>query len=148
MALPARETLSPLAHIHNEIDRMFQDFGGTKLWPWHDATRRYPALDVFEEDGNLVVEAELPGISKEDLEVSYAENTVTIHGQTKQETEEKKEGYYRIERQCGAYYRAVPLPHLVDFAKAKAELKDGVLTITLPKTEKPSEQKPKIPITG
>lgn len=148
MALPVRENASPLAHLHSEIDRMFQEFGNTRLWPWQEATHRFPALDVFEKDGNLVVEAELPGISKEDLEVSYTENTVTIQGQTKQEAKEKKEGYYRIERQYGSYYRSIPLPQTVDFSQAKAELKDGVLTVTLPKTEKPTEQKPKIPITG
>lgn len=146
MALPVRETASPMARIHDEIDRMFQDFTTSRFWPWAEGASRIPSLDLYEKNGNLVVEAELPGIDKKDVKISYTDTSVTIQGESKQEKEEKKEGYYRSERQYGSFYRSLPLPVPVDFAQAKAEFKDGVLQITLPKAPQPADAERTIPI--
>ena len=148
MALPVRESASPLARIHDEIDRIFQDFPVPTFWPFRESAGRLPTLDVYEKNGDVVVEAELPGIDKKDVKISYTDSTVTIQGETRQEKEEKKEGYYRSERQYGSFYRTIPLPQAVDFTKAKAECKDGVLTITLPKTATPEDRQRTIPISG
>jgi HSP20 family protein len=148
MALPVREAASPLARLHDEIDRMFQDFTTSRFWPWAEGAGRIPALDLYEKENNLIVEAELPGIAKEDVKITYTDHSLAIQGETKCEKEEKKEGYYRSERQYGSFYRAIPLPQSVDFAKAKAEFKDGVLIITLPKTTPPGGQERSIPISG
>jgi HSP20 family protein len=147
MALPVRETASPLGRIHDEIDRVFQDFTTSRFWPWAEGAGRVPSLDLYEKNGNLVLDVELPGIDKKDVKVSYTDITVTIQGESKQEKEEKKEGYYRSERQYGSFYRSIPLPQPVDFAQAKAEFKDGVLTITLPKTATPEAAVRTIPIS-
>lgn len=147
MALPVRESASPLTRIHDEIDRMFQDLTLSSFWPFRESAVRLPALDLYEKNGNLVVETELPGIDKKDVKISYTDSTVTIQGETKQEKEEKKEGYYRSERQYGSFFRTVPLPQAVDFDKAKAEFKDGVLTLTLPKSAQAEEKARIIPIS-
>jgi len=93
MALPVREGASPLGRIHDEIDRMFQEFTTSRFWPRIEGATRVPALDVYEKNGNLVVEAELPGIDKKGVKISYTDSTVTIQGETKSEKEETKEGY-------------------------------------------------------
>lgn len=146
MALPVRESASPLARLHDEIDRIFQEFTTSRFWPRLEGAGRAPTLDLYEKNGNLVVEAELPGIDKKDLKINYTDSTLTLQGETKTETEEKKEGYYRSERQFGSFYRTIPLPCAVDFDQAKAEFKDGVLTVTLPKTAVPEPQQRTIPI--
>jgi HSP20 family protein len=143
MALPVRETASPLARLHEELDRMFQDFG---VWPWGDRGARAPAVDVSEKNGKLIVEAELPGIAREDVKVTYSDQGITIQGETKKEEEEKREGFFRKERRTASFYRLVPLPAAVDYEKATAEFRDGVLCITLPKAEKPAEMARTIPI--
>jgi HSP20 family protein len=148
MALPTREGASPLARIHEEVDRMFHDLTPSRFWPWGENGGRMPTVDLFEKDGNLVVEAELPGIEGKDVKVSYTDSSVTIQGETKGEKEEKKEGYYRSERQYGSFYRTISLPAAVDFGQTKAEFKDGVLKITLPKTAQPTEQDRTIPVSG
>lgn len=147
MALPVRESTSPLARIHDEIDRMFQDFTTSRFWPLWEGTGRVPSVDVYEKDGNLIVEAELPGIDKKDLKVNYTDSTITIQGESKTEKEEKKEGYYRAERQYGSYFRTISLPQPVDFAQARAEFKNGILTLTLPKSATPDETERTIPIS-
>jgi HSP20 family protein len=149
MALPVRTTSSPLGRLHDELDRMFQEFALPSFFPtWSEQGRWAPALDLYEKDGNLIVEAELPGIPKEAVKLSCTDHTLTIQGETKKETEEKKEGYYRSERRFGSFYRSVALPEEVDFQKARAEYKDGVLRITLPKSAKAEAKSHTIPITG
>jgi HSP20 family protein len=149
MALPVRETSSALARLHDEIDRMFHEFSLPGFFPFGTERGRWtPALDLYEKNGNLVVEAELPGIPKDAVKIACTDHTLTIQGEMKKEEEEKKEGYYRAERRYGSFYRIVNLPEGVDFDRAKAEFKDGVLTITLPKSSKPEEKARTIPITG
>jgi HSP20 family protein len=155
MALQTREPVTSLARLHDEIDRMFEDFALpslSSLWPGalpgKGSGRWMPALDVYEKENDLIVEAELPGIPKEAVKITCTDSTLTIQGETKKEEEEKKEGYYRVERRYGSFYRTVPLPESCDYSRAKAEFRDGVLKITLPKTAKPEEKGRTIPITG
>lgn len=149
MALPVREPGTALARLHDEIDRMFQEFsmpGFFSLWP--ERARWAPLLDMYEKDNDLIVEAELPGIPKEAVKISCTDQTLTIQGETKKEAEERREGYYRAERRYGSFYRTVTLPVEVDYEKAKAQFRDGVLQITLPKRAKPEEKSRTIPISG
>lgn len=92
-----------------------------------------PAAEVAESDGDVIVKLEVPGVEKDQLHVSVTEDEVTVRGETRKETEEKKKSYYRQEIRYGAFQRTMPLPADVDPAKASAELKDGILKITLPK---------------
>jgi HSP20 family protein len=138
-----------MARIHDEIDRMFQEFTPPSLASlWTERGRFMPAIDLYEKENNLIVETELPGIPKDAVKITCTDSTLTIQGETKKEEEEKKEGYYRVERRSGSFYRTVPLPETCDFNKAKAEFRDGVLKITLPKTARPEEKGRTIPITG
>jgi HSP20 family protein len=149
MVLLTREPGTSLARIHDELDRMFEDFTLPvlpSLWP--ERGRRMPAINLYEKENNLIVEAELPGIPKDAVKITCTDSTLTIQGETKKEEEEKKEGYYRMERRYGSFYRTVALPESVDYGKAKAEFCDGVLKITLPKSAKPEEKGRTIPISA
>jgi HSP20 family protein len=100
---------------------------------------------VSETKDNLVINTEIPGMSKDDVNVSVKDNVLTLSGEKKQEKEEKDADYHRIERSYGSFSRSFTLPTSVQPDKVKAAYKDGILRITLPKSE---EVKPKqIPIT-
>ncbi len=92
-----------------------------------------PAAEVAETDGEVTVKLEVPGVEKKDLHVSVTEDTVTVRGETRKETEEKKKSFYRQEIRYGTFQRTVPLPAEVDPGRAAAKLDNGMLTITLPK---------------
>lgn len=97
---------------------------------------KMPRVDVIDRDTEILVKAEMPGVEKDDLDVSVTGNTVTIKGTTSHEEKEEKGDYYRCEISRGSFSRTVPLPASVDSNKAKASFKDGILELTLPKVEK------------
>ncbi len=103
-----------------------------------------PKVDVIDRDEEVVVRAEVPGVEKDDLDVTVSENTVTIKGQTKHEEKEEKGDYYRCEISQGAFARTVTLPGDVDTEKVKAQFKDGVLELALPKIAKTKRRTVKI----
>ncbi|MDW7771437.1 MAG: Hsp20/alpha crystallin family protein [Desulfobulbaceae bacterium] len=100
-----------------------------------------PSVDIFEEDGDMVVKAEIPGISKEDLNVSITEDTLTLSGEKKQEEKVERKDYHRVERSYGSFSRCFRLPDNVNGEKAKASFKDGVLEIRIPKTKETKAKK-------
>lgn len=130
-----------LSSLRDEIDRLFEA-------PLSELARSSqqllsgwsPALDIYEEKDNFVVKAELPGMKKEEIEVSLHDGTLSISGERKAKDEHQDAEVYRAERFVGRFQRTVALPHSVASDKVKAQYRDGVLTITLPKTE---EAKPK-----
>jgi len=129
-----------LSDLRDEIDRLFES-------PLTELTRTSnllsgwtPALDVYEDKDNYTVKAELPGMKKEEIEVSLHEGTLSISGERKSESKHEDAEVYRAERFFGRFQRTVSLPSAVAVDKVKAAYKDGILTITLPKTE---EAKPK-----
>lgn len=105
-----------------------------EAFPWRDAG--YPAVDVSEDEKEVTVKAELPGLEAKDVELTLESGVLTIRGEKKFEGEEKKENYHRIERSYGSFVRAVPLPREVKSDKVKAKFDKGVLTVTMPKAEK------------
>ena len=126
----------PLTGFRDELartfDRVFED-----MWGWSDAwlgTRTFPALNVWEDEGHLYVEAELPGLKMDDLEVLVVGNELTIKGEVKSAQDEKL-SCHRCERRSGSFTRVIRLPTPVDADKVEAALQDGVLTVTLPKAE-------------
>ncbi len=125
-----------LERIRKEFDRLFDEMTVTE-------TEKVfaPVVDVYETDSELVIKAEIPGAKKEDIEVSIKDNAVHIKGEKKEEKEEKTETVHRVERFYGRFERMIPLPTEVDTEKAKAEYKDGVLEIRIPKTETSKERK-------
>ncbi len=94
-----------------------------------------PAIDVYDSKDNFVVKADLPGLNKEEIEVSIEDDTLILKGEKKQESETKEQNFYRSERLYGSFFRAIALPATVDPSKVVAEYKDGVLKLTLPKKE-------------
>lgn len=125
-----------LARLRNELSRVmhapFEDFLAPVASFFEGWT---PAFDLYEEKDRFTVKAEIPGMKKEDIDVSLNGNTLTISGERKQEEEHKESDVYRSERYFGKFQRTVTLPQPVDAGKVSANYKDGVLNITLPKTE-------------
>jgi HSP20 family protein len=125
----------------DEFDNFFDDFL-SRRWPrlldWNVPAgfeRGFPKVDIIDHDNEIEVQAALPGIKKEDLDVSINNQTITIRTSTKEE--KKEEGkYFRREITRGEFQRTLSLPDNVDDANAKASFKDGILKVTIPKTEK------------
>ena len=92
-----------------------------------------PRVDMYEESGDIVVKAELPGIQRSDIEVTVEDNDLILKGERKSEKEVKDENYYRVERAYGTFYRRIPLPSAVDAEKIKAKFQDGVLEVRVAK---------------
>ena len=95
-----------------------------------------PSVDVSETDGEYRIKAEIPDVKKEDVRVTLEDGVLTIQGERKQEKEEKGKKYHRVEHSYGSFVRSITLPDLVDEEQVKAEFKDGVLNLQLPKSEK------------
>ena len=95
-----------------------------------------PSVDVSETDGEYQIKAEIPDVKKEDVKVTLEDGVLTIQGERKFEKEEKGKKYHRVERSYGSFVRSFTLPDLVDEVNVKAEFKDGILNLKLPKSEK------------
>lgn len=123
----------PLLNLDREISDILDDGSfGTSFWT--------PAVDVAENENEVQVKVELPGISKDDVKITMQENILTIRGEKKQENETKNSEYRRVERSYGSFQRSFTLPTSVKHDEIEASYKDGILTVTLPKAE---EAKPK-----
>lgn len=142
----ARSTGSAIDLWQQQVDRLLDEFWGrwgltAPRWfdqPW---TSFSPNLDVVEDDRQLQVSVELPGLDEKDFEVSLSHHQLIISGQKKEEKEQKGKNYYRMERSYGSFQRTVPLPDGVDESNVQATFKQGVLTVTLPKTQVVEERK-------
>jgi len=95
----------------------------------------HPALNISEDEKNITVEAELPGMESKDIDLSLQNNMLVLQGEKRFENEKKEGNYHRIERSYGSFSRTIPLSSAVDEDKVKASFKNGVLTVTLPKQE-------------
>lgn len=126
-----------LASLRREMDRLFENF--EDVWggglPSHRARAFEPAVEVSDTKDAVVVKAQLPGISKENIHVDISDNALTLKGEFKEKEEKEEKNYYRQEFHYGAFSRTIPMPVAVKADKAKAQLKDGVLEITVPKSE-------------
>lgn len=129
----------PFYPIRSELEKSFFDFFSPAVR--NMAGYIEPAVDVVEQDDNVVVKAQVPGILKENISIEVNGDQLTIKGEHKQEKEEKKENFYRQEIQYGSFYRIIDLPSEVDKENANAELKNGVIEITLKKSKALSPKK-------
>jgi len=132
------EPFRELVTMRDDVDHLFDTFFGRENENYDNYWR--PAIDIEENNGNLMVKAEIPGMSKEDIKVSVKDNLLTISGERKRENESKGKTFYRVERCHGQFRRIIRLPAEVDADKVKASYKDGVLHVILPK---PESMKPK-----
>jgi HSP20 family protein len=102
---------------------------------WLSEWNRQPIVDIYDNDDNIVIKAELPGIDKKDIDIDVKNGVLTLKGERRVDNETKKEKYYRRERAFGRFERAFRLPAEVDPENINASYKDGVLTIDIPKPE-------------
>lgn len=135
MTTPVKET-SPLYTLQHEMNRLFEDFKSG--WGWtHPTLEQFGTfqtkIDMKDNDREIVVQADLPGVELKDIDISVEGNSLILQGEKKMEKESKEKGYYRMERSYGSFYRAIPLPCKVEQENVDAVYKDGVLNITLPK---------------
>ena len=142
MAIARFDPFRDLAVLQDRMNRLFNDsFSGRNRED--DLMSRgtwTPAVDIYEEDGGLVLKAEVPDVSREDIEVTVENNTLTLRGERKLADEIKQENFHRIERAYGKFVRQFSLPPTVDSSKIVADYKDGLLTVKLPMRE---EAKPR-----
>jgi len=149
---PARTSFrDPFDRLQDEMDRMFSSyFRGWNLprLGFEEAGdgSLIAKLDISETPEAVQVVADLPGMKEKDIEVTLSDNMLTLKGKRESESEEKKKNYHRIERSYGEFTRRVALPAEVDPARVDAQLKDGVLTVTLQKSQKAIETAKKIQI--
>jgi len=127
---------APIQRLQSEIDRLF----GYPFGSWLSSDEPLfedwiPAVNVHEEKNSIVVKAELPGMKKEEFEVYMTGDSLNIAGERKAETEEKTAEMYRSERYFGRFHRVIPMPAPVKSEAIEASYKDGILTVTCPKTE-------------
>jgi HSP20 family protein len=114
-----------MKHLQDTVARFFNDASR----PWT------PAVDIRETENELVLEMDVPGVAQEDVEIRLENYALTIKGERKFDSENQGKGYHRIERSYGSFARTFTLPNSVDTEKVKADYKNGVLSVTLPKKE-------------
>jgi len=127
--------------LQDRMNRLFRDsYGNENREEALTTTTFAPPVDVYEDEHNVTLKIEVPGIEEKDIDVQIENNTLTVHGERKFEREEKEENYRRVERQYGSFTRTFTLPTTVDADKVQANYEKGVLKIQLPKK---AEAKPK-----
>ena len=133
-----RTALSELNKLQEEMNMLFERFFGRR--PLTPSTGVFPPINVSEDDDNVYLTAELPGISPDQIDITVEEESVTIKGERKAEPESSEVSYHRKEREEGEFSRTITLPTRIQADKVTAEAKDGILSLVLPKAE---EVKPK-----
>jgi HSP20 family protein len=153
-----------MRRMQEDMDRLFsQFFGATQgvpgfgITPATTAGQWSPSLDISETDREWCIEADLPGVNQDDIDVQVQQGHLVLRAETRREQEERPQGpqgkeeeqrrYYRRERQYGYFERVLPLPENVDEENIRCDFKDGVLTVHVPKTEQASPASRRIPIT-
>lgn len=142
--------MSSISDMENAIEKFFNR-RFPSLWRWGDMPKmerlfefenqRLPSLDVIDRDNEMLVRAEVPGIDKNDINITLTDNLLTIKGETRKEFKKEEGDYHRHEISSSSFARSVTVPQNVDGSKAVANLKNGVLEITLPKLESSKRHK-------
>jgi len=143
-----REEENPFALLRREMDSLFDNFfRGFDIEPFESRMIAFnPKIDVTENDKEIKISAELPGMDEKDIDVSLQNDMLTIKGEKKEEKEDMGKDYYRMERSYGSFSRAIPLPVEVETDKVEAKFRKGVLSISLPKTAKAVAETKKIAV--
>src|SRR5262245_8735074 len=138
----------PFGMMDRLFERMFEGRGlpaTERLGLWSGLERFSPNVDIFERDGKLVIRADVPGLSKDDVNVDITDDAVIIEGERKSEHEQREEGVYRTERSYGHFRREIPLPEGVKTDTATANFKNGVLEVTM-ESPQPSKSRRRIQV--
>ena len=142
MQLVRWNPMNEMFSFRRPLSRVFDDFflprttseDGSLTWGWN------PVVDIYDNEDNIVLKAELPGVSKKDIEIDIKDRVLTLKGERSADNEVKEDNYYRRERTYGRFERSFTLPANIDPDKIKADYNDGVLKVEVPK---PEDQKPK-----
>jgi HSP20 family protein len=150
MALIRWEPVRELNTLQSEMNRLFNTLFDTPMpGDGGSAARRWiPAMDLVETDEDFVLRADLPGLSEGDVNIELEDNVLTVSGERKSEHEERKEGYYRVERASGTFSRSLTLPEGVNPEQIKASFDRGVLEVRIPKPEERKPRKVAISVGG
>lgn len=148
------DPFSELEKMHEEMNKTFRRMfsSGSNLIGYDKDNKnlpdnfRAPLCDVYEKDGNVIAQIEVPGVDKKDIDVNVTDDSIELKVEKQSESEVKKKGMYRCERSYSGFYRSIPLPSQVKSDQAKAQYRDGVLKITAPKMEQIEEKKRKLQI--
>jgi HSP20 family protein len=144
MAIVRWEPFRDLVTLQDRMNRLFDEsYRGNRTGEtddWALGGSWAPAVDIYEEEGSIVLKAELPGVDPKDVDVRVENNVLTLRGERKFGSEVQRDSYHRVERAYGTFSRSFTLPTVVDTERIKAEVKDGVLRVNLPKKE---EAKPR-----
>ncbi|HLA76089.1 MAG TPA: Hsp20/alpha crystallin family protein [Vicinamibacteria bacterium] len=144
MTIVRWEPFRGLTSLQDRMNRLFEEsfrgLPGPAEEDWALGGAWAPPVDIYEHEGNIVLKAELPGVDPKDVDVRLENNVLTLRGERKFGGEVTRENYHRVERSYGNFSRSFTLPSVVDQQHIKADFKDGVLQVTLPKRE---EAKPK-----
>ena len=147
--VPFRSALADVAILQNRLNSIFNDFARPdEAQETLTAANFIPAVDIYEDDQSLVLKLEVPGVKQEDLDVRLENQTLTVNGERKFESEEKQENFHRIERRFGTFARSFTLPVTVDTSSVSAKYEHGVLAIQLAKKEAAKPKQVKIEIGG
>ena len=142
------EPFRDLLTTQREFDRLFKEAFSPMSGETEVSTRSWaPPVDIYETEDAIVLKAELPGIDPKDVEVRVEDNTLYLKGERNYEKEVKEQNYHRIERSYGSFARSFTLPNSISAEKVKAEYKDGLLTLTMPKREEAKPKTIKIDVT-
>ena len=150
----------PFESLRREVDRLFEDFqlGSWRspfgrsvfdvqpFWRGEIGWGRAPAVDIVDKGEAFEITAELPGMDEKDIDVKFSDDTLTIKGEKQGEREEKKKDFYLSERRYGSFQRSLAVPAGVDADRIEANFKNGVLTVTLPKTPRAQKSEKRIPV--
>ncbi len=142
MALLTRwDPFRELVEMQNRMDRLFRDYSGSQEGQEFLTTGSFiPPVDIYEDEHNVTVKMEVPGIEEKDLDIRVENNMLTVRGERKFEKDEKEENFHRIERRYGTFTRSFALPNTVDTEHVQANYENGILRIQLAKK---AEAKPK-----
>lgn len=133
-----------LVPVFSDLDKEFSGLFGPSFESAIETSDWQPTVDIVEEDKQFVVKVDIPGVDPKDIEIHLDNNTLTIKGEKENEHKEKKDNFVRYERSKGSFYRRIMLPDMVDGEKINAKSKNGVLIVTIPKSEKGVSRKIKV----
>jgi len=152
MAIVRWSPLRELEDMRRNLDKLFSEFVEPVTRPQFmqksgETANLLPSMDIYEKDGEIVIKTDLPGIEKEQIDITITKDALTIRAEAKKDEDIKREHYYIQERSVGTYVRTVQLPHDVNATKAKAFFKNGVLDLVFPKKEESKATEIKVNIS-
>lgn len=136
MSLVRYQPLNTMEQLRREMDRMFEDRSATEETSNIATSDWIPAVDIKETENEFLIHADIPGVDPDDIDVHMEDSMLTIKGERESEKKEERDGYKRIERHSGSFYRRFSLPDTANAEKISAKSKNGVLEIIIPKQEK------------